>query len=119
MRFVCDGVIVATPTGSTAYALSVGGPIVAPTVSRACCSCRSAPHTLAQRPFVLGPDDVVEVHVPEPAARRRVRHRRRRSAAVPSSSRRVEVRRGAHEVRLLRPHGGHFYDVVRRKFLGG
>lgn len=116
-RFVADGVIVATSTGSTAYALSVGGPIVAPTV----CGTLLVPvgaHTLAQRAFVLGPDDVVEVTWPNP-------QRADACVTVDGASmvceriRRVEVRRGSHEVRLLRPHGRHFYEVVRRKFLGG
>jgi NAD+ kinase len=117
MRFVCDGVIVATATGSTAYALSVGGPLLAPSVSGNLLVPVGA-HTLAQRPFVLGPDDVVEVTCPNP---------QRSDACVTVDGvqvecgvfSRVEVRRGTHEVALVRPHGRDFYDVVRRKFLGG
>lgn len=116
-RFVCDGLIVATPAGSTAYAMSVGGPLVAPTV----CGCVLVPvgaHTLAQRPIVLGPADVVEITCPNP---------QRADACVTVDGvhlqcprfERVTVRIGDRSVPLVRPHGRDFYDVVRRKFLGG
>lgn len=117
LRFVCDGIIVATPSGSTAYALSVGGPVVAPSV----CGTLLVPvgaHTLAQRPFVLGPDTVVEVECPNPQ-RAEARAIVDGVPVADDGFQRVTVRRGKHEVRLLRPHGRHFYEVVRRKFLGG
>jgi NAD+ kinase len=117
LRFVCDGIIVATPSGSTAYALSAGGPLVAPSV----CGTLLVPvgaHTLAQRPFVLGPDDAVEVVCPNPQ-RAEARAIVDGVPVADDGFLRVTVRRGAHKVRLLRPHGRHFYEVVRRKFLGG
>lgn len=60
--FNADGVIVATPTGSTAYALSAGGPIVSP---RAQCLVLTpvSPHMIFSRPFVLAPDETVEITV--------------------------------------------------------
>lgn len=117
MRFVCDGVIVATPAGSTAYALSVGGPFVAPTVNGSILVPVGA-HTLDQRPFILGPDDVVEIACPNPV---------RSGATVvvdgvkegPEGFGSVRVSRGTHTVSLVRPHGRDFYGTVRRKFLGG
>jgi NAD+ kinase len=67
--YAADGVIVATPTGSTAYAFSARGPIVAPT-HRALLLTPVAPHMLFDRTLVLEPDEVVRVEVagPRPAA---------------------------------------------------
>jgi NAD+ kinase len=61
-EFNADGVIVATPTGSTAYALSAGGPIVSPRAQCLVLVPVSA-HTMAARPFVLAPDEIVEIEV--------------------------------------------------------
>lgn len=59
-RFVADGLIVATPTGSTAYSLSAGGPIVAPTMD-ALVVTPVVPHPTPVRPLVLGPDATVDI----------------------------------------------------------
>jgi NAD+ kinase len=117
-RYYADGVIVATPTGSTAYALSVGGPIVSPAVS-GFLVVPDAAHSLAARPLVLGPDDVAEVVFPNPA---------RADACVTVDGdhvpcrtllERVSVTADGPEVLLVKLDGADFYEVVRRKFLGG
>jgi NAD+ kinase len=118
MRFMCDGVLVATPAGSTAYALSVGGPIVAPEV-RGAILVPVAPHTLAARAFVTGPDDVIEVTCPDPARAEACVVVDGASIMCPGAIERVSVRLRPGAVRILRLHGRDFYDVVRRKFLGG
>ncbi|HEY5506692.1 MAG TPA: NAD(+)/NADH kinase, partial [Coriobacteriia bacterium] len=117
-HWVCDGLVVATPTGSTAYALSAGGPFVAPEL-RAMVLVPVAAHSLAARPFVLGPDARVTVTLPDPA---------RADACVlvdgdllPCRSRleRVEVSMGASVVRLIRLGGAGFAGSVRETFLSG
>ena len=60
-NFAADGVVVCTPTGSTAYSLSAGGPVVVPTVESMVLTPVSA-HTLALRPLVLPPDAEVRIH---------------------------------------------------------
>ncbi len=66
-RWLCDGLILSTPTGSTAYALSVGGPVVMPT-ARAITLNAIAPHTLSARPLVVPDTAHVEIYV-EPGER--------------------------------------------------
>ena len=117
-RFVCDGFIVATATGSTAYALSAGGPIMSPKAS-GMLLVPVAAHTLRARPLLLGPDEVVELMLGHPG----------RSDAcvvidgdtVPcrSSLDRVTVRRDSHEVTLVRLDGRHFHRVLRDTFMRG
>jgi NAD+ kinase len=58
--FAADGVVIATPTGSTAYSLSAGGPVVAPNVHSIVVTPISA-HALAIRPIVLAPDEIIEI----------------------------------------------------------
>jgi len=117
-HFYADGVIVATPTGSTAYALSLGGPIVSPAV-RGFLVVPAAPHALSARPMVLAPDDVAEIALPNP---------RRADACVTvdgdalpcrTAIERVTVTADGPEVLLVKLEGAGFYDVVRAKFLGG
>ncbi len=116
--FRCDGVIVATPTGSTAYALSAGGPIVSPDV-RAIILVPVAPHALVSRPIVLGPSDCVEIVCPNPV---------RADACITVDGEPVPCRgtldavrisTGEHDVRLLKPNGKRFAEVLSEKLLGG
>jgi len=114
----CDGLIVATPTGSTAYALSAGGPIVSPEV--ACMVVVPvAPHSLASRAFVLGSSDVVAMALPDTARRDACLQIDGDVTPCRRDIERISVRRSAADVLLVRLDGRDFFEVVRREFLGG
>lgn len=117
-RIIADGVVVSTPSGSTAYALSAGGPLVAPDV-RGMVLVPVAPHGLAARPFVVGPSDVVEISVPNPARADACLIVDGDSTPCRMPLERVTVTLGEREVRLVRFEDDGFYDVVRETFLRG
>jgi NAD+ kinase len=107
-----DGMIVATPTGSTAYSLSVGGPIVEPTVQVLVLSPIS-PHTLSNRPVVLRPNATVRMTLG--AREQDVLLTVDGQEGVPLAAGDViEVRRGA-PVSLVRSPHRTYYDVLRSK----
>jgi NAD+ kinase len=115
---ICDGVIVATPTGSTAYAMSAGGPIVSPTV-RGLVVVPVAPHTLAARPIVTGASDVVEVRLTDTKRADSCVVIDGESVPCRRAVERIEVMRGGHDVLLLKCDGRDFYEVAATEFLGG
>jgi NAD+ kinase len=108
-----DGLIVATPTGSTAYSLSVGGPIVEPTV-RVLLVSPISPHTLSNRPVVLRPDAVVRVTIP--GRPRDVVLTIDGQEGVPMAAGDVLViRRARTLVSLVRSPDRTYYEVLRSK----
>ena len=100
--FGCDGVLCATPTGSTAYAFSAGGPVVWPDVE-ALLLVPSNAHALFARPLVTSPNSVLTVAVPADGNRARVSADGRRIVEVPDGGR-VDVRRADRPVRIARVH---------------
>lgn len=113
--FGCDGVVIATPTGSTAYNFSAGGPIVWPTVEAISVVPLSA-HALFARPLVVGPDASVAVEVLERTSGSGILWcDGRRSHDLPPGAR-VVVRRSSRPVRLARLHPAVFTERLVRKF---
>jgi NAD+ kinase len=107
-----DGLIVATPTGSTAYALSSGGPIVHPSLS-VIALVPVSPHTLSNRPIVISGDCTVEIIVrdnPEPRV-----HFDSHSRHDLREGDRVLVRRYPRPLSLLHPAGHSYYNMLREK----
>jgi NAD+ kinase len=115
--FKADGLIVATPTGSTAYSLSAGGPIVFPVVATLCIT-PVCPHTLTNRPVLVPDSSVIDIHcraadhdafltvdgqIGEPLFR----------------DDRIVCRRSEHEVHLIGPPRMFFFDVLRQKLKWG
>lgn len=113
-RWGCDGVVVATPTGSTAYAFSAGGPVVWPTVEALLVVPVSA-HALFARPLVVGPTSVVAVEVLASGTTAMLACDGRRTRPLPHGAR-IEIRRGADAVLLARMRDRPFTDTLVRKF---
>lgn len=113
--FGCDGVVMSTPTGSTAYSFSAGGPVVWPSVEALLMVPLSA-HALFARPLVVGPDSSLAVELLERSVGRGVLWcDGRRTFELPSGSR-VVVRRSPIPVRLARLTMGPFTDRLVNKF---
>ena len=113
--FGCDGVVISTPTGSTAYAFSAGGPVVWPSVDALLMVPLSA-HALFARPLVISPNSLVAVEVLKRSAGTGVLWcDGRRSTELPAGAR-VEVRKSDKPVRLARLRQGPFTDRLVRKF---
>ncbi|HET9901392.1 MAG TPA: NAD kinase [Actinomycetes bacterium] len=113
-RWGCDGVVLATPTGSTAYAFSAGGPVVWPEVEALLLVPLSA-HALFARPLVTSPHSVLAVEVLPQRSGAVLWCDGRRSVDLPPGAR-VEVRRGARPVRLARLHRAAFTSRLVAKF---
>lgn len=112
--FGCDGVLCATPTGSTAYAFSAGGPLVWPQVE-ALLLVPSNAHALFARPMVISPDSEVAVEVDANGPPAVLDCDGRRTVALPPGAR-VELSRGVMPVRMVRLDGRPFADRLVRKF---
>ncbi len=115
---LADGIIIATPTGSTAYALSAGGPLLHPTLP-AIVLVPICPHTLSDRPIVVSSDSVVEIVMTGTREQRanvtfdgQLHHPLR-------DHDRISVRRAPKPVRLWRPSGRNHFDVLRAKLQWG
>lgn len=113
--FGCDGIVISTPTGSTAYAFSAGGPVVWPSVDALLMVPLSA-HALFARPLVISPNSMVAVEVLQRSAGAGVLWcDGRRTTELPTGAR-VEVRKSEKSVRLARLRQGPFTDRLVRKF---
>ena len=111
-----DGVIISTPTGSTAYSLSAGGPILAP-------SCHSflltplAPHNLTMRPIVMPDTSAVSLHI----------NTRNNEASISADNRTFKIsnntiltiKKAKRVIRLAVPHNISFFDSLRNKMMWG
>ncbi|HLG99351.1 MAG TPA: NAD(+)/NADH kinase [Bryobacteraceae bacterium] len=115
--FKADGLIVATPTGSTAYSLSAGGPIVFPAVA-ALCITPVCPHTLTNRPVLVPETSVIEM-VSHAADHESFLTVDGQVGEPLLSEDRVVCRCSDHRVLLVRPPKLFFFDVLRQKLKWG
>jgi NAD+ kinase len=107
-----DGLVVASPTGSTAYALSSGGPILHPGLN-AFSLVPVCPHTLSNRPIVVSSESILEILVHKAADARA--HFDSHSHYELKERDRVIVRRCPHAIRLLHPADHDYYHMLREK----
>lgn len=107
-----DGLIIATPTGSTAYALSAGGPIIQPNVP-AFALVPICPHTLSNRPIAVGETATIELTLRHGADARL--HFDGQPQFDLEEGDRVTVRRAEHAVKLIHPPGYGYYAMLREK----
>jgi NAD+ kinase len=113
--FGCDGVVVSTPTGSTAYAFSAGGPVIWPSVEAITMVPLSA-HALFARPIVVGPDSSLAIEVLKRTDATGVLWCDGRRTHDLEPGARVVVRRSSVPVRLARLHESPFTDRLVKKF---
>ena len=108
-----DGLIVATPTGSTAYSLSAGGPIVRPTIE-ALLATPICPHSLAFRPLLVGAGEKLRIRVGSTVSRARLTIDGQISRLLAAGDE-VEIRRAKTRVAMLSLKRDSFYEVLREK----
>jgi NAD+ kinase len=108
-----DGMIVATPTGSTAYSLSAGGPVVEPNVQVLLLS-PICPHTLSNRPVVVRPEAVVRISLGRREADALLTIDGQEGMPLAGGDE-IEVRQGRTKVALVRSPDRVYYDVLRSK----
>lgn len=107
-----DGLIIASPTGSTAYALSAGGPMLHPSIP-GWVLVPIAPHTLSNRPIVLA--DISEIAIEVVSGRDASANFDMQSLASLLHGDRILVKRSEYCVRFLHPRGWHYFDTLRKK----
>lgn len=116
-RYYADGLLVATPTGSTAYSLSAGGPIVEPSIEVFVIT-PICPHTLSIRPMIVPMSKTVEVAV----------HGKSEEALLVADgqekislgdNQKLTIRMAPQKARLVKPPGSSFYQILRAKLKWG
>ncbi|MFY7858772.1 MAG: NAD kinase [Limnohabitans sp.] len=107
-----DGLIIGTPTGSTAYSLSVGGPLMHPSIG-GWVMAPIAPHTLSNRPIVLPESSEISIEIV--AGRYVSANFDMQSLAELMLGDKIKVQRSEHQVRFLHPAGWNYFDTLRKK----
>ncbi len=117
-RHRSDGLIVCTPTGSTAYALSGGGPVMHPGLD-AMALVPICPHTLSNRPLVINANSRVEVRLrADEIDQVHVSCDGQTDVALGPEGR-IEIRASSHRLRLVHPPGHRYFDILRAKLRWG
>ncbi len=116
INYLADGLVISTPTGSTAYSLSVGGPIIAPGTNVICLT-PVAPHSLTMRPLVLPSDQTIRLDV-ESRSHSFLVSIDGNSFSCPEHTI-IEISRAPFQINVIKPRGGDFFSTLREKMLWG
>jgi len=116
-RYRADGLIIATPTGSTAYSLSAGGPIVHPAVECLIVT-PICPHTLTDRPVVIGDTCCIEMRLRGYSESVYLILDGQKGIVMESEDR-VSITRAQGRLRLIQPHRKSYYEILRSKLKWG
>ena len=114
--YQADGLIIATPTGSTAYSLSVGGPVIAPQ-SNTIAITPVAPHSLNVRPIVIRDDWEITLDVESRSHNFLVAIDGRNESCKESN--RLTIRKADHSIKVVKRFGHIFFDTLRTKMMWG
>ncbi len=114
-RYRGDGIILSTPTGSTGYSLSAGGPIIAPNVPTIIFT-PICPHTLHARPVVLSLNSRITVDVDSAQTEIVLTVDGQENLPLQYNDR-IEVSNSRHQTLLVRLHGNSFFEILRRKLM--
>ncbi|WP_193778016.1 NAD(+) kinase [Psychrobacter sp. FDAARGOS_221] len=109
-----DGLIVATPTGSTAYALSGGGPIIHPSLD-AICLVPMHPHTLSSRPIVVNDQSEIMIHIHRDNRTQPMVSADGKQSVAIEQDQKLYIRKHPDKLTLLHPPGFDFYKACRTK----
>lgn len=115
-NYIADGLIVATPTGSTAYSLSANGPILTPTLDAIIIN-PICPHTLTARPLVINSDRTIRLTLESHEIVKLTADGREDAQIQTGQS--VTIRQAAHKINLIRFGERNFFDVLRSKLHWG
>ena len=112
-----DGIIISTPTGSTAYSLSVGGPIISPAMEAIAVSPIS-PHTLTLRPIIFPANSVLMIKAEFTKGKLRVSIDGKIVGAL-KHPQKISIKRAAHKMKLIKFGDKSFYSILRKKLHWG
>ena len=116
-RYMSDGLIISTPTGSTAYALSAGGPIIDPSLDAILITPISA-HTLSVRPVVLTGEENIYIQLTNPDSHAHL-HMDGKNTREIDSSLQIRVRPSSYRIELVVMPDNTFYEKLRKKLNWG
>jgi len=117
-EYLADGVIVSTPTGSTAYSLAAGGPILNPVTSDAMIITPLYPHSLSVRPIVLNGGESLEIELVEAGQETMLTIDGQEASSI-GEGEKIRIGKSERPTRLLVRSDYSFYDLVRRKLQWG